>query len=78
MFMRLAHHADDLLRHDEDSDAILALTEGMDYDDIVVMVAGVLQEMLTDGTPLPDIIDSFEDVRTTLCLDAADIRRKFH
>ena len=77
MFTRLALHTGDTQRHDE-GEAILELTEGMDYDEIVSMVAGVLQEMLTDGTPLPDIIDSFEEVRTALSLDASDIRRKFH
>ena len=77
MLTRLALHTEDLHRQDE-GEAILELTEGMEYDDIVAMVAGVLQEMLSEGTPLPDILDSFEEVRTTLRLDARDIRRKFH
>ena len=77
MFTRLAQHTEDMHRQD-DGDAILELTEGMDYDDIVVMVAGVLQEMLSEGTPIEDIVESFDEVRTTLCLDAGDIRRKFH
>jgi hypothetical protein len=77
MFTRLAQHTGDMQRQDE-GDAILELTEGMDYDDIVVMVAGVLQEMLVEGTAIEDIVDSFDEVRTTLCLDPSDIRRKFH
>lgn len=77
MFTRLALHTEDLQRQEE-GEAILELTEGMDYDDVVTMVAGVLQEMLTDGNALDDILASFDEVRTALSLDARDIRRKFH
>lgn len=77
MFTRLALQTEDLHRQDE-GEAILELTEGMDYDEIVAMVAGVLQEMLTDGTALDEILASFDEVRDALSLDARDIRRKFH
>ena len=77
MFTRLAQHTGDMHRQDE-GEAILELTEGMDYDDIVVMVAGVFQEMLADGAPLDEILESYDEVRTALRLDPRDIRRKFH
>lgn len=77
MFTRLALQTEDLHRQDE-GEAILELTEGMDYDEIVAMVAGVLQEMLTDGTALDEILASLDEVRDALSLDARDIRRKFH